>query len=327
MDKFKKIDKEFCITDNSVNVYKYRCLTEGLQLDEVKKNPIGFRMHKREDGVVVRWADFRIENDKLYAKPVINLSHPDGEKIADEVENGFLNAASVGRIVCLSASDDPKLKLKGQTGPTVTKWFPREISLVDIPGNYNALASLYDEQDNELNLSDVAQLFNPKKTNKNMNPLTQAEILTALNLSDQSTEAQTLKAINDLVAKANQSDQLAQDLADKTQSFDALKLSIDTQKVQDLVDKGIADKKVSNALAETLKKDYATNPEGLAALIDNLVPQVLVTDGVGKQAVKDLADVEGKSWDQLYAEDKLEEVRTKMPDLYEKLRNQKYPKK
>ena len=164
-EKFKKIDKEFCITDNSVNVYKYRCLTEGLLLDEIKKNPIGFLMHDRGRGVVVRWEDFRIEEDKVYAKPIINLSHPEGQSIVEQIENGFLNAASVGKIVCLEASNDKKLKLAGQVGPTIIKWFPREISLVDIPGNYNALANLYDENDNELSLSDFISEKN-FKTNK-----------------------------------------------------------------------------------------------------------------------------------------------------------------
>lgn len=168
-EKFKKIDKEFCITDNSLNVYKYRCLTKGLLLDEVKKNPIGFLMHNRDKGVVVRWENFRIEGDKVFATPVVNLSHPEGQSIADQIENGFLNAASVGKIVCLAATNDPKLKLKGQTGPTVTKWFPREISLVDIPGNYNALANLYDEDDNELSLSDLTENLNNEMSKNALN--------------------------------------------------------------------------------------------------------------------------------------------------------------
>ena len=109
--KTKKIDKEFCFTDESVNVYGYRCLTSGLLLDEVKKNPIGFKMHNRENGVVVRWEDFRIDGDKVYAKPVINLSHPEGETIVSEIENGFLNGASAGKIVVLDASDEKHLMI------------------------------------------------------------------------------------------------------------------------------------------------------------------------------------------------------------------------
>jgi len=98
MNNLEKIDKEFCITDDSVNVYKYRCLTSGLQLDEFKKNPIGFIMHKRDEGVLVRWEDFRIDGDKVYAKPVVNLSHPKRTtKRIDEIKSGFLNAASCGK--------------------------------------------------------------------------------------------------------------------------------------------------------------------------------------------------------------------------------------
>ena len=47
-------------------------------------------------------------------------------------------------------TDDPVYQLEGQTGPTVLEWFPRECSIVDIPGNYNAIARLYDEADNLL---------------------------------------------------------------------------------------------------------------------------------------------------------------------------------
>jgi hypothetical protein len=320
-EKFKKIDKEYCLTDNSVNVYKYRCLTAGLQLDEVKKNPIGFLMHKRDKGVVVRWDDFRIEGDKLYAKPVVNLAHPDGENIADQIENGFLNAASVGHIVCLEASDDPKLRLKGQTGPTVTKWFPREISLVDIPGNYNALANLFDENDNELNLADFVK---PKKENMSK-ILLAATMLTALNLSDNSSEEDVSNAIQDLIDKANKIDGLTKDLADKSTELETLKKATTGKDVADLLAKGIMDKKLTKDLSDKLAADYAENPTGLKSLIDAMPAQVSVVDAISNGNLS--AEYEGKTWDELYANDKLETVRKQFPDLYEKLKNEKYPNK
>jgi Mu-like prophage I protein len=313
MEKFKKIDKEFCLTDNSVNVYKYRLLTEGLQLDQYKKNPIGFMMHEREGGVLVKWEDFRTEGDRLYGKPVINLSHPKGEDIAVQVENGFINAASMGKIICLAATDDPKLKLEGQTGPTVTKWFPREISFVDIPGNHNALANLYDIDDNELNLADFVK---PKIEDMSKN-------LTALNLSDNSSENDVNTAIQNLVDKANKVDGLTKDLADKTTELETLKKSSTTKEVADLVDKGIADKKLTKDLADKLTVDYAENPTGLKSLIDSMAAQVSVVDALADKTVT--AEFEGRTWDDLYESDKLETVRTKYPDLYEKLKNEKYP--
>lgn len=324
-DKFKKIDKEFCITDNSVNVYGYRCLTEGLMLEEVKKNPIGYYLHgtdefPRETGVLVRWEDFRTEGDKVFAKPCINLSHPRGERTADEVESGFLNAASVGKIKVWEASGKAELKLSGQTKPTVTKWFPREISLVDIPGNYNALANLYDKDDNELNLAD----FDNYTIEHTMsNTLLAASIFAALNLKD-GDESDVVNAINDLVDKADKADSYKKDLDTKETELKDLKAETVKKQVEDLIDNGKKDKKLTNELAESLSKNFAENPDGLKDLIDKMPAQVSVTD-----EIKNKEELEkkytGKKWDELYASDELEGVRKQFPDLYEKLKNEKFP--
>lgn len=314
-DTFRKIDKEFCITDNSVNVYGYRCLTAGFQIDEVKKNPIGFHMHNRDKGVVVRWDDFRVDGDKVFAKPVVNLSHPEGQSIADQIEGGFLNAASVGKIVVLEASDAKNLRLPGQTKPTVTKWFSREISLVDIPGNYNALANLYDKDNNELNLSDLKNF-----TINNMNnTLEAAVILAALNLKD-GDESAVVTAINNLVDKADKSDEYKEGLEEKKTELKELKAETITKEVQDLIAGGKSDKKLTNELAAKLEKDYAENPSGLKDLIDTMPAQVLITE-----QQKDVEKYEGKTFDDLYASEELETVRTQYPDLYEKLRDARYP--
>lgn len=315
-DKFKKIDKEFCITDDSVNVYGYRCLTAGLMLDEVKKNPIGYYLHgtdefPRETGVLVRWDDFRTDGDKVFAKPCINLSHPRGQRTADEVESGFLNAASVGKIKVLEASSAKNLMLPKQEKATVTKWFPREISLVDIPGNYSALANLYDKNDNELNLSDLANY-----TIENMsNTLQAATILAALNLKD-GDESEVVTAINDLVAKADKADVLEKDLKD-------LKAESVTKQVEDLIAKGTNDKKLTNEVAASLKNSFADNPDGLKDLIDKMPAQFSVTEEIKNK--DELERYTGKTWDQLYASDEIEGVRKQFPDLYEKLRNEKFP--
>ena len=152
-DKFKKLDKEYVLSDSSVNEYGFRLLTEGYQLHEFQKNPIGYYMHRREDGVVLKWSDISITGDTITGRPVINLSNGRGAQTCQEAENGFLNAASMGHIVVLEYATDPALMLPGQTGPTITKWYNKECSLVDIPGNNNALVRLYDAQENEISLA------------------------------------------------------------------------------------------------------------------------------------------------------------------------------
>lgn len=284
-------------------------------------------MHDREGGVLVKWEEFRIEGDRLYGKPVVNLSHPKGEDIASQVENGFINAASCGKIICLAASDDPKLKLEGQTGPTVTKWFPREISFVDIPGNHNALANLYDINDNELNLADFV-----KPNTKEMSKiLLTAAMLTALNLSDKSSEDDAGKAFQDLIDTAGKVPGLEKDLADKSTALTAkenelkdLKAESVKKEVQDLLDKGKSQKKLTNELAIELADLFDGNPTGLAKVIEKLPVQTLITDELGDKE-KDLAKFQGKKWDDLYGSNELEGVRTQFPDLYEQLRKEKYP--
>ena len=331
-DKFKKIDREYCLGDSSVNVYGYRLLTSGFRQDLYAKNPIGFDMHKgRDKGVLVRWEDLRVEGDKIYGRPVINLYHEDGQKTVDEIEAGFKNAASMGKIICLNATDDPKLKLKDQTGATVTEWYPREISFVDIPGNHNALANLYDSEDNVIELADLADFINPK--NEDMSKIiVTAAMLSLMDLTDNSSEQEVSTKLQDLADVAAKVPVLEKDLADKSTALTAkekelkdLKALTVTTQVADLIAQGQTDKKLTVEVAKKLELAYANNPTGLKDLIDAMPAQTNVVDATTEGDAKDLADFEGKKWDDLYASGKLEVVRTKYPDLYEKLKTEKYP--
>lgn len=304
---YKKIDREFCLTDDSVNVYGYRLITSGLQLDRFVP-AIGFLMHNRERGVAVRWEDFRTESGKLYAKPVVNDSaFPD---LAQQIEDGFYSAASVGHIVVLEMSDDNSIKLEGQTGPTVLKWFPRECSIVDIPGNYNAIAKLYDEADNVLHdLSDNISQFD------NMNRITiEPAALGLPNLADNATVADVKAAISDLAAKAGQADKLKKELDD-------LKSATTKARIDAALKKGMSDRKLTKELAGRLRIDYADSAEALEALIASMPKQVSVTATLADVDVP--AKYQGKTWRELYISGELADVKKNYPDLYEKLKNEK----
>jgi hypothetical protein len=280
LSKQQKINKEFLITDSSVNCYGYRLLTEGYLMAEFKKNPIGYGMHKRDDGVLVRWEDLRADGDKVFGKPVINLNHPNGQRTVEEIENGFLNAASVGHIVALELSDDPSLKLPNQTGPTVTKWYNRECSLVDVPGNYNALTKLFDADENPINLSDFTK---PKFTNMKQFAFTLANLVAMSLSAETANETDVQKAFNDLVAKAAKADALKAEL-------DTLKGSVLANEVKGLLAAGVATKKLTQPLADKLAADYATNPTGLKALIDAMPVPAGADVKVGDLIAKALQD-------------------------------------
>jgi hypothetical protein len=355
LSKTRKIDKEFVITDDSVNCYGFRLLTEGYLIGEYKKNPIGYAMHKRDDGVLVRWEDLRVDGNTVYGKPVINLNHAMGQRTVDEINDGFLNAASVGHIVVLELSEEASLKLDGQTGPTITKWFNRECSLVDVPGNYNALKQLFDADDQPIqNLSD----FTKSKLSHTMKQVffTGAQIA-AMNLKADASEIEIGTAFNDLVAKAAKSAQLETELnnlkaqttgtkvndliaaaeaagkitkeagmklkADYANNPEGLKNLLDLiaapagTKVSDLIAAAQTAGKITVETGKKLSADYASNPEGLKNLLDAMpVYQSITNDLNAKGGDKKFANLMAKSWDELFETGETEVLKKEAPELY-----------
>jgi hypothetical protein len=318
MSKFKKIDKDYLITDSSVNSYGYRLLTSGYLMDEFKKNPIGYHMHKRDDGVLVKWDDLRQEGDKVYGKPCINLSHPRGQQTVDEIENGFLNAASCGHFVVLGVSDKPEDYLTDQPGPSVNKWFNRECSLVDIPGNFNALKELFDKNDHPIKFENLADM---KPQIKNMTKLFfTPEQITKMNLKADADQATVETAFNDLVAKAAKVDTLATQLgvaeAAKTTAEGALttfKTEAAKSKIENLIATALTDKKITVELGTALKADYATNPEGL----EKVLKAMPAYQSIVKDLKADEATELGKlTWEQLDKANKLEDLKAKNIDMF-----------
>lgn len=312
-----KIDKEFLMTDNSLNCYGYRLLTEGLLLEKFKP-AIGYFMHERDKGVAVKWTDLVVRDGALYGKPEIDDTRfPD---LAKQIADGFYAAASVGHIVALEWSDDPELKVEGQTGPTVTKWYPRECSIVDIPGNPNAIVQdkLFDEKDNVLmDLSD--KLI---KTPTFMKELTiSVEALLALclpNLSADATADQLLEVLRDLKAKADKAEGLETELNNLKAEMATLKTQVDSEKINAIVEKALADHKINAAMAEKLKADYKENISGLQALVDAMPTQTLIGSLLSAGQVPE--KYQGKTWSELYKmEGALADIKQNYPDLYAKL--------
>lgn len=308
----KKIEKEYCLTDNSVNCYGYRLLTEGFLQDRF--NPaIGYLMHNREGGVAVRWVDFRIDGDKLFAKPVINTAK--FPNLVDEIEAGFYDAASVGHIIALAYSNDAQMKLDGQTGITVTKWFCRECSIVDIPGNYNALAKLYDDTDTELmDLSDNRINNNLKFEKKEMEQIVlTGAMVTGLNLMSGATQAEAEQALSDLVAKANKTDDLQTEL-------DNLKAAQTKESVKAILKTGLDEGRITKELSAKLEVDYQENPDGLKELVASMPKQVRVTgdDKLDLSAIPE--KYRGKTYQDLYISGELASLKAECPEYYEQLK-------
>lgn len=322
--KTKKIDKEFLITDSTVNVYGFRLLTEGYLKAEFEKNPIGYYMHDRDDGVVVRWENLRTEGDKVFGKPIINLSNERGQQTVDEIENGFLNGASVGHIVALEFSEDPKMMLPGQSGPTVTKWYNRECSLVDVPGNMNALC-LYDKEGNVINLADFKNKL--QITNMKQIFLSAAQLAMFPNLKANAEQADVDAAFTELVATANKVAPLETQLsAVKNENARlvaenaTLKSAGDDKAVTDLLAQALnVDKKVTKEIHDLFAVQYKGKPADLKAVLDLMQPIGGVVKNLmanKSQSTDKMKKYEGKTFTQLDEEGLLEDLKADNEDQF-----------
>jgi hypothetical protein len=317
---FNKATKKFVLSDSSVNEYGFRLLTSGYQLESFAKNPIGYYMHKREDGVALKWEALAIDGDTITGIPVINMSNPRGQQLVDEVENGFLNAASVGHIVVLEYSNDADMMLPGQTGPTITKWYNKECSLVDIPGNRNALTSLYDHDGNEVTLADLASgtknvtTQNQNKTSMEGIILT-ADNLVALNLAASADAAAINTALGNLVSEKNRLEREIQNLKDAQTAG----------KVADILVRGLAARKLTVQLKEKLAQDYANNPEGLQSLLDAMPAHQSIVERIAQNPEK-VAGLAAKTWDELDKEGQLASLRAHDLDTFKIKYKEKFGK-
>ena len=325
-EKFKKIEKQYVLSDSSVNEYGFRLLTSGYQLDAFQKNPIGYYMHRREEGIVLKWEDLHITDDAVWGTPVINLSNGRGGQTYDEAENGFLNAASVGHIVVLEYSTDKDMMLPGQTGPTITKWYNKECSLVDIPGNCNALTCLYDAQENEINLADLATkpvlLSLPKNTLK--------ELCDLLQLPGDTDDKTVLPAVQHLAAKAASLE--LENTMLRSDKYE-LQLQIDEQhtarrhyEISALLDRALEDRKITPELRDKLANDYATNTDGLKGLLGAMPAYRSIAEQLGSK--QQPATEATWQWDDYEKNDaagkKLKELKANDPVRYKELFDKKF---
>jgi len=147
MNKEKKNTFTFVVSDESVNKYGYRVLTEGIDLSEFEKNPVMLFNHHRSDDYtgktdllpVGRWDNIRKDDkNRLLMDAVIDTSDDLGKKMISKIQQGMLNAASIG-IGVIELSNDPDLILADQTRPTIKRSVLQEVSIVDIPANKNAM--------------------------------------------------------------------------------------------------------------------------------------------------------------------------------------------
>ena len=270
----------FLLSDESVNSYGTRVLTNGIRLDDYKKNPVVLWNHIRawsdkEDqvlpiGKVVKiWKD----GDKLYGDIEFDSKDAFAIKVANKVEQGIIRACSVS-ISVVTTSEDEAVLVQGQTRPTVMESRLREVSVVDIPANKNCVRLFDDGTGAELSFADGQDSFllpllkSKKKKKMNLND----EILSALELKDADERAVVAEIVR-LRGEAKAAETLRQEngtLKEELKGFRDKEEDARKAAITDLVDGAIKARKIATsdradyiALAE---KDFDRTKKVLEAM-------------------------------------------------------------
>lgn len=181
--------KRILISDDSVNRYGFRLLTQGARLEHYLKNPVLLWDHNEQQLPIGRLDDLRIEGNSITAVPVFDDKDEFSLKIKNKWEGGYLFACSV-HFKPTAWSDAPDMVFPGQTDLTVTDWELLEVSMVSVPGNHNAVK-----------LS-ARELGIPSLTKQKVSPAMDAKkIALALGLDENADEAAVLAAANRLKAE------------------------------------------------------------------------------------------------------------------------------
>lgn len=289
--------KEFRCSDESVNSHGFRVLTSGIDTAQFERNPVMLYDHRDWDMPPGRWNNLHKDKSQLIAIPEFDENDEKARELKSKVEGGYINMTSIG-VIPIEWSEDPKLMLPGQTGPTLTKCRLREISITPFGSNLNALR-LYDDDGNTIKLNDYSQI---KIENKMDNLKT---IAGALDLNDKATEAEVVKTALELRDKATkQGEQITRLEAEVKTLTD----KIDNAEKETLLSAAVADKRIT----EKEKTAYLKLPvEDIKTVLADRKPAVDLKNFTQEAGGDDLAELTKLSWAELDKQGKLAELKEK----------------
>lgn len=313
--------RTFILSDETVNTYGFRLLTDGADLSQFRKNPVMYLNHDSWGMPIGRWENIRTEGGKILADAVFDMEDKDAAEVARKVDRGFLKMASVG-LVPLERSEMPELMLPGQPNPTVTKWRLREASIVGIGSNHNALR-LYDENDQLLNDEEIFKLFDKPKFSVNMNK----EFLNMLGLADTAVASEATEALRLVLADNKRLKDENGIFKGRIDELNAAEKAKRTAEAVALVDEAVKDGRLDAGGKKTILDLFEMDFEKAKQTLLAIPKRASVKKEIEKQG--NLGDenykkFEKQDWDAIDKAGGLSELRDKFPDLYSEKFKQRF---
>lgn len=305
--------KRVRITNDSLNSYGFRVLTDGLDVMQYNRNPVLLNMHER--GNVIGYVkDLKVENNEVTGELMFDCASELSQRCKKQFEFGSLRMVSAG-LEILETSEDPDLLVPGQTRPTITKSKLFEVSVVDVGANDDALVLHKDGKrvtlgrDGECDLP----LLNNNNKNQKTEEMENKTIALQLGLPETATEAE-------ISAKFAELKQLKEENASLLKEKETLALV----NITNLVTQAIAEKRLEekdkDQFVELGKKIGA---EELEKTLKAMHPAVKLSSVLGHQGGAPAGEQKYTKLSEVPA-DQIAALRADNPEEYKQLYKAEY---
>lgn len=303
--------KRVRITNSALNAYGTRVITSGGDIEQYRRNPVLLYMHNR--GEVIGYVkDISVEGDEITGELCFDGASDISVRCSKQWEFGSLRMVSAGLDI-IEMSEDEQLLVPGQTRPTITKWKLREVSVVDIGANDDAIKLYRDGQLLELTAGgdNPLPLINQSKTT-----MKKEQLALLLGLAETATEAEIEAKITALMSKDN-------DLSAVIAERDALKAEkaqITLAAITSAVDGAISERRLTaDKKDQFIELGKKVGLDDLKSTLAAMTPAAKASNFVapegGSVAYKKLSEVPA---------DKILELRENDPKTYKQLYEAEY---
>lgn len=254
------------LTNDSLNSYGTRVLTDGLDIEQYNRNPVLLWMHQRGQ-VIGTLTDLRREHGEITGLLNFDEASELSQRCKKQWEFGSLRMVSVG-IDILEWSNDPNLAVEGQTMATITKSKLTEVSVVDIGANDDAIRLNYQGQ--QLNLSaggacPLPSLYNQSNQPQSTYPTEMDTKVLALKLGlpEGADETAIYAKIDEIKATSTE-----------VETLRAEKEAVIQREVEALVDGAVAEKKIELKMRDHfLQLGKSVGADNLRTTLQSMSPR------------------------------------------------------
>ena len=307
--------KTFILSDESVNCYGYRVLTDGIDTTQFERNPVMLYGHDSDRLPIGRWTNIRKEDGRLMADAEFDLNDPFAAQIADKVEQGVLRCCSIGFEI-VAVSEDTKLMLPGQTQGTVTRALLLECSVCAIGANRNAMVLKHGTGET-LEAGDILHLSLELENQNENNDMEQTNQQLQERIAALETEKQGLcdEKATLLRQKAELESQVAE-LGTKVTELNAQLEAQHKAEITKLIDNAVADSRIAENQRPQWEALLEADFDNASAVLASMTAPTSLAAMIGRAAGEENLAL---AWDEADRTGRLAEIKANDPERFRQM--------